>query len=363
MTLLYYIHSFEVAYLNCSSYVAHKNVMSIVPIFLLSVGTFGNMMSFYILCHKTFRLQSVYIYLAVLSLADTGVLYIGLFPDWLDNVTGFRPTEEIAWLCKLSGFCQFTMSHFSVWLIVAVTVERYLATTQTIAALTACSKTKAKLTILLMLVVVCLLNSHVFSTMSVDQGNGTSNNTDDVMSICAQKEEFDYFFDTVWPWVDACIYSLVPFLVITFLNTAMIISVRKSTYQRNSVLRRRQKATKDGVDRKLTVMLLSVSFIFIITTIPVNMVWVAKIFLKEMKLTICQVCTFKLCDTIAKMLMYTNHSVNFFLYLLSGKKFRMHLTDCLWPTRAKVEKIVLFYKRKSFLSNASVESNTVEIKM
>ena len=69
---------------------------------------------------------STYFYLLVLAIADTLVLYVGLFRIWVGRLYGqdFRDYSDVT--CKLTNVVASTVSDFSVWLIVAVTVDRYI---------------------------------------------------------------------------------------------------------------------------------------------------------------------------------------------------------------------------------------------
>ena len=70
--------------------------------------------------------QSTHNFLAALAVMDSLVLYIGLCRKWLGEMTGFDPQAGAEWLCKVIVMLGYTCSDVSVWIIVAVTVERYI---------------------------------------------------------------------------------------------------------------------------------------------------------------------------------------------------------------------------------------------
>ena len=70
--------------------------------------------------------QSTHHFLAALAVADSLVLYIGLFRKWIGDLTSFDAQTESEWLCKGIVMLGYTCSNVSVWIIVAVTVERYI---------------------------------------------------------------------------------------------------------------------------------------------------------------------------------------------------------------------------------------------
>lgn len=75
---------------------------------------------------------------------------------------------------------------------------------------------------------------------------------------------------------------------------------------------------------RLTVMLLAVTFSFLITTLPITVVSVTGMVLHSLQ-DDRQLAMFDLTRRICELLMYVNHSVNFFLYCATGHKFRRQL--------------------------------------
>jgi hypothetical protein len=74
-------------------------------------------------------------------------------------------------------------------------------------------------------------------------------------------------------------------------------------------------------------MLLTVSFSFLLTTLPMNVCNVALAFFQPRSLH--NTVQFQLAKTVAELLMYVNHSCNFFLYCATGRKFRQQLRRLL----------------------------------
>ena len=105
---------------------AHKLLLLYVPPVLIILGTFGNIFSFLILRSRAMLKFSTYFYLMVMALADTLVLYVGLLRLWVGELTGRDLRDRADWVCKLTNVLGYTVSDFAVWLIIVVTVERFL---------------------------------------------------------------------------------------------------------------------------------------------------------------------------------------------------------------------------------------------
>ena len=177
-----------------------------------------------------------------------------------------------------------------------------------------------------MFLVVGVINLHFFWTVQIVYIKHDSH----YIGQCAAADTHRMLIDDVWPWVDACIYSFIPFILIIILNSMIICQVIKAKHYRDGVrgvgsqtMIQHKRPLKDS--GKLTIMLLTISFAFLLTTLPMNISSISTIFMSSKDIP--SMVRFRLCRTISEMLMYANHSVNFFLYCATGKKFREQLRN------------------------------------
>ena len=213
----------------------HKQLQLYVPPVLLILGSVGNVLSLVILVRPDMRKYSAYVYLAVLSAADTLVLYVGLMRLWLGEVTGRDMRDATDWTCRVVSLVGYTVSDYSCWLIIAVTLERYVAVCHPLAmsSFGMTQRAKTVMTLAGLFVVLTAVNAHSLWTVRLyeaEYGN-------DTFYVCAGAENYTTLINDVWPWVDAVIYSFVPFLVILVLNTLIICQVRcapGATYYRQT---------------------------------------------------------------------------------------------------------------------------------
>lgn len=98
----------------------------IYPIVLLT-GLTGNTLSIAILTRPAMRSLPTYTYLTLLSFTDNLVLLAHLLRLWIEALTGYDISLQHNWACKLKSLVGFTTTHYSGWLIVAMTVDRYMA--------------------------------------------------------------------------------------------------------------------------------------------------------------------------------------------------------------------------------------------
>jgi hypothetical protein len=101
-------------------------VSGIIPIFLIVIGTFGNLISVIILLNKENRRTSTNIYLIFLCLMDTISLYQWNLSNAMYTFTNGRQNiwGTSLFICKLSEFFAFYTLHTSAMFITFVELDR-----------------------------------------------------------------------------------------------------------------------------------------------------------------------------------------------------------------------------------------------
>jgi hypothetical protein len=131
-------------------------------IFLLIVGTFGNILSFIIFSQGALRKSSTFRYLALLSLMDLLVLYSGLLDLFLTIEYGgafsLRNLHPIT--CRLHTFITYWSQHSSSWILSFISVDRAVATNCIQFARKFCTPRSAEYIVATILVIIALLNCH-----------------------------------------------------------------------------------------------------------------------------------------------------------------------------------------------------------
>ena len=97
-----------------------------------------------------------------------------------------------------------------------------------------------------------------------------------------------------------------------------------------------RRPSQEGSTR-LTLMLLTISFTFLVTTLPSTLVSIAAAFVgRHSGRDAVTESRFELARTIAELLMYANHAINFYLYCATGQKFRHQLVWMDWTGLSSV---------------------------
>jgi hypothetical protein len=142
-------------------------------IFLLIVGTFGNILSFIVFSQGTLRKSSTFRYLAILSLMDLLVLYSGLLDLFLTIEYGgaFSLRSLNAISCRLHTFITYWSQHSSSWILSFISVDRAVATNCIQYARKFCTPRYAEYIVACILVTTALLNCHVLAYLSLQDAD------------------------------------------------------------------------------------------------------------------------------------------------------------------------------------------------
>jgi hypothetical protein len=163
-------------------------------IFLLIVGTFGNILSFIIFTHGTLRKSSTFRYLALLSLMDLLVLYSGLLDLFLTIESGgtfsLRSVNLIT--CRLHTFITYWSQHSSSWILSFISVDRAVATNCIKSARKFCTPRSAEYIVGLILFLIALVNCHELIFLRSYAANPTEYR-DDHTTISPQQQPFSSY--------------------------------------------------------------------------------------------------------------------------------------------------------------------------
>ncbi len=296
-----------------------KGLWSYMSMVYLVVGTIGNGLSF-VLMSKTILNKSVTsFYLRALAVADTLVLYVGLLRQWIRVYYGVDVRGLSNWGCKLHIFMVYWSTDFAAYVVAAVSMERLISVIFPHQAKKICTKKAAGLSLLFIGIFLFVLNVHFFWTFALSPSTGTNTR---VKRCFVSDPKYDYFNYIILPWLDFTFFSAVPFLIILCSNLTIIFKVACNKLSKS---RSSSSATKLN---SLTVTLMLVSLMFLLGTTPITLyllleyTWVQNPdpHVKAMV---------TMWWAIVNMCLYSNNSVNFFLYIVSGPSFRRALISMI----------------------------------
>lgn len=299
---------------------AHRDAITLTwmisgPI-IFFVGICGNALILVVMTRHKMTGTSTCVHLCIMALADMVVLTIGLVPEWFE-VSLKRKFKEIHPVtCKLEKFLFYTSGDTSIWVLVIFTLDRLVAIAFPLRKKSVCTPSRAKLFGAVVLACAVVKNFHVFWTRGPEYKMGKNNDTYILRSNCGKPTPgFNQFESFIRPWIVFATVNVIPFAVILCCNVVII----------RALCRVRRVATIGALvspsvatDRsmvQMTAMCLSASFCFLVCITPSIIVIIGRPYWEK-------TAPYDTAKGVSNMLTYVNHSVNFFLYCVTGRRFR-----------------------------------------
>jgi hypothetical protein len=243
--------------------------------------------------------------MGILAIADTSVLLLGLSVMWLYFVNRkWSLLLQSTYGCKFLSLLFYTVSDVSVWLVCMMSADRCIAVTRPLHASSICTVRRARICVIILVLCILLINIHFIFTHYLSIEND-----------CTYHERYEFFSRHIWPWIDAAVYSALPFILLLTMNLIIVHSLfqaRRSTtnlqiYQ--SAQNKNKLST--SMSRKLTTMLLAVTVFFLLSSFPMVCLQIYTNTHKNNQYN--QIFTQLYLKPLCETLQYSNHCVNFFL--------------------------------------------------
>lgn len=306
-----------------AEYVIAINLWKYGSPILLTLGSIGNLITFIVLMQRKNRGSSTAMYLTALALSDILILWTGLFREWIRYLNGkdIRTYGEFG--CRLHIFLTYLAFQCSSWFLVTVTVERLIAVLLPHKIKNICNHRNAGIVILVIVILFMFLNGHWFYGFTVVQAYQDHNST--YKASCRERHDHTYVaFRRIWNWIDLCIVSLVPLVLLSLANITIIIRLlmRKRKSKTQIVPSALKLHSRKKTVSQLTVTLIIVNIAFLVCSTPLSLDIILIDKLPDFRTEKHDYAVYMLRAAIVGLLAYLNSSINFILYFVSGSKFR-----------------------------------------
>lgn len=239
------------------------------------------------------------------------------------------------WSCRFQRFFVYVSLDTSAWILAAISIERFLAVCMPHKHKLLKSTSRAWKVVIGIIIFQVAFNSHVFfnyGSQTVTKDNVTTT------FACGYSSDAAREYLTVYhSWISMAVYCFIPFCTMLILNIFIIAKMRlmqaalKSRCSASTTSRRSQANTLS-----MTRMLLCVTFYFILVTTPAFIFAIFQEWLfKNTEITPEKYGQIEVVDAVLTILLYLNHSINFLLYCVSGRRFRRELITMLKCNKGK----------------------------
>ena len=207
-----------------------------LPLVILPISLLSNCLSFFALRTRYMRGTSTAFFMLVLSVLDPLVLItknLVYFPLFI---------APNAITCKMLYFLIYVLGYTNVWILVIMTVDKFLAVWFPLKVAYFCTITRAKSICLLLLLLTSIISFHHFWT--VDSLRYPQNLE---QRYCSYDIEHYGFIQHIWRYIDFLIWCFFPFILILTLSVLIIYKLRMNA---RDDLQQRQNMTSQSDEGK-----------------------------------------------------------------------------------------------------------------
>ena len=329
----------QLALSDYMSYRIGKSINKYAQPVIAVVGIVGNTISMLVMFQPHNRHTSFGVYLGTLALSDTLVLCIST-SFWFAALLSTSPLRDID--CKVHGYMVNSLQMNGFFLILGFTFDRLMAVRFPLTAVTWCNSRRARFVSVVTFMATWVVNVPYFIYNHVENNNICSMGTaGSVMSF-------------VFPWIAVFLGLVVPFVSLISMNLVIIFAIvnRRRQIAKYAPGRRCEDAnavemsepsasssqnnphnqSRDNRrilptqmtprDRNAIVTLFLVSFTFLLFVTP-HFVKLTLFSMANLSTsTLSPQADYTLMFQVTRKLYFTNNACNFFLYCLSGTRFR-----------------------------------------
>lgn len=307
---------------------------------LLIFGLFGNICIVLLMKNKNLSKLTVSAFLISLAISDSFVLIFDSFVVWLDLVIPSFTLEE-ATDCKIyfpSAVCKLVSS----WIVINISLDRFISVFYPAFAKRFITKKSCMIRVAALIVLSFLVNLYYLILIS---------SPDDSTYDCQGEEPI--WHQKVWPIMFTFLYSIIPSILLIILNVMIIKRATESKRNFKKVSNRPINNEDNKGPKKLNLAIIAICSSFILLTLPANILNIFTIHVisegsgfadekvenQEYQEKRSKILYFLLVRWITDFMENINHSINFFLYVLSSQMFR-HEFVLMLKSRLKIKVLI-----------------------
>lgn len=285
---------------------------------LIFGGTMGNLLTLAVMQTKGFKKSPTSIILSCLALADTMVLYSGLLRHWIRVIRVNRADIRTltTFSCKLNVFFTYLSNQLAPSYLLTMTIERVISVFLPLKCREICTRKRMAIAVAAQTTIIILINIHFLFTHSLVVRVAESG----LQGIQCRSKDYDAFYTGPWFWIDSTMTTIIPCIGIFTGNLLIILKLTTAQSKRTNEMQ-----AKNPKSNSTTITLLTVSFCFLLLTLPSSIYFIGL----EQELWIVRTMQdyvgVIMSYAVVNLMFYLNNAINFILYCLSGSKFRQGL--------------------------------------
>ena len=281
-----------------------QNISKYWFISLFPIMFICNILSFFVMKLKHNRKSSTCTYMSAIAVSDTAVL-VHQITMWV--IFTFDLVTSTNWSCKFNVYFLHTLWVYLSYTIVFMTLDKLIAIVIPHKAVLLCTAKRARITSVVIFVVITAFFIPVLYFAGAKEPD-----------MCARYAREGWYV-TAYMYVSMVVNPVVPFVSITVMNSFILYTICK---RKNTGLGQSSMAHK--AEFQLTTMLVLICTAYLVLTFPFEFRELFMYYVGYGK-TPHDHAVAAFVFEVTFNLMMLNSGINFFLYLLAGKKFRTDL--------------------------------------
>ena len=232
---------------------------------------------------------------------------------YLNTVVGVHFPPNQHWFCCIATTVRWASSMSSMLFILSMTFDKVFGIIKPHKAASFNTVKRAKIIIILIVIVSCLFNIPYLFTI-------TTSGLQCVMDLTKFENKF-YF------WLTCVVQFVIPFILLLSMNSVIIHTLRirsQSNMLMSTDQGQGQNRQTKGSETQIFAILLLVAFGFFVLITPLY-AFNVYVSVFDYSKTPQRFAFFYMFYEIVVKMYYTNNGINFFLYVISGPKFRTDL--------------------------------------
>jgi hypothetical protein len=284
---------------------------------LLIIGLIGNTLIIMVMRNKRMRNTNAALFLPLMAFSDILVLLLRFLANML-KIYQVRVYN----FCIIIHITPEIIALVSYWLVITTTFERTVAVLYPLKVAIIFSRKRCYIIVItLILFFVILVNTQVFCLQYYEKKP----------QYCAIRGphygKCHFYIKHVYPWFTSAFMSWLPSVTGIVFNTIIITSLYRASKKRGDIVFKNRNEIRmrsgdverplQSKEKQITIMLLAISVTFVVFTLP----YATFELLRKLNLNIKWLKDRNAQRAVMLPIDFL-HAINFFLYCLTGKKFR-----------------------------------------
>lgn len=194
---------------------------------LVTAGCILNLLTIMVFCRKKMRKYCLSLSMVCLAISDTAVLIIPVLLTWMDEAFFDNYYINNTIWCNLHGYTDLVSCGNSSWIIILISTERWFAVCKPWKKSRIFTNKRVAVTLSLIFLFSIIFSLYFPISLHIAQVPSENNQTES-SNECQIYLERTY---SIFGALSVMLIYIIPFFVLAFLNTMIIIKLRQRPFQ------------------------------------------------------------------------------------------------------------------------------------